>query len=429
MQTKILIIPGMFFLLLLAASTASSQPYYFLVNNPGGSLARISRLNLATGAMNQFIPDEIPGIVGVSWDEQQRWVYLLTAGGSGQGYLVDSRDSTVRNPFPPQNDAGAVDGIVYSPRQNKFYVAWDTSSSGDSTQIGMGSIYDGKTLNKVDTLAYGGLTFNNILSQRGDSITVINGDRNSQNWSLDIFSTANNTVIKSKGVGGFAPVAALKYPMDVEGGFFLYGYYYPDSLSGQVVTYNALTDSSYPPVHCLVMINNAVLSSDARYAAVLENDQAGVSTGTIYVFTTATGKLKQKWYFPLGGQMLVYDTPADTIYYLTPQSQVYKIALSAPPTPVKDLLDTLATMTPAVADQGLLGDDDFGDQLDSMLATARSALASGDSIGCARSVKTYRDSVRYYLLNPTSEKFVLRDGDAELFSNAQYILDALPPLR
>ena len=441
MQTKIYIITlGIFLTLLLAASTASSQPYYFF---KGDADNKVYKLNLATGQLECFVPQDtiLQGNISfINWDPQQRWVYVIYGRGGGST-AINVNDSTIMGPLPPDSMGGdEVEGIVYLPHQNKFYATW-SDQTGDTSYVRRAWIFDGTTFAPVDTLNYGGFAMfgaenENIVSLYGDSIYVIEGPRRGQDWNLNIFSTITRSVIKAKTANDFFPYGVYKYAADFRRGIFLYGYYYPDSLGGSDRTYNSLADTVSSTIARLIM-GREFLSGDAKYVVLAEKISSAVYSGTAYVFASATGKLTQKAYFPSGGDFYVFDNVPDTIYYIikdstgnvTARNHIYKLSLSASPTPVNNLLDTLVSLRTMVAQQGWLGNIAFGSQLDSLLTNARTDLLRGDSLNCAKFVKTFQDTVRYYLLNPTSGKFVKRMGDKQLYSNAQYILDALPPLR
>jgi hypothetical protein len=432
-QTKKFIIIGIFFLLLLAASTASSQPYYFVTNDTDNA---IYKLNLATGQLTLLVPNGkiIGDIFMIQSDAQQQWLYAVNGRG-GSATALNLSDTSVMISLPPDNLGVEVDGIVYMPHQNKLYITWGVFLD-DVNQVRCAAIYNGTTFVRLDTLNFGALTFvgqdDNVVSPCGDSVYVIEGPRSGTSWKTDIFSSVTDSVVSTKGANDFAPSGVYKYAADFRRGIFLYGYYYPDSLTGVERTYNTFTNTFYPSIACMIP-GQEFLSANAKYVIHAEKTSPADYSGSAYVFATATGKLTQKKYFPPGGQFYVFDTVPDTVYYVIDDSSndhyVYKIGLSAPPTPVEDLLDTLTSLRMSVGQNGRLGNNAFGSQLDSLLTKARTDLLRGDSLSCAKFVKTFQDTVRYYLLNPTSGKFVKRMGDKQLYSNAQYILDALPPLR
>ena len=92
------------------------------------------------------------------------------------------------------------------------------------------------------------------------------------------------------------------------------------------------------------------------------------------------------------------------------------------------MLDSLLSTTHQCASLGWLDDRAFVTELDAYLQHARQALGTGNSVGCARSVKTFQgkvDLVYRDSSNPGARKVTV-EAWKFLHYNAQYILDRLP---
>ncbi|MFN3694107.1 MAG: hypothetical protein ACK4UV_03785, partial [Ignavibacterium sp.] len=77
-----------------------------------------------------------------------------------------------------------------------------------------------------------------------------------------------------------------------------------------------------------------------------------------------------------------------------------------------------------------LGDQQFKDELHSILQSAKSNLQAGDSLACAVQVKAFQDLVDNVYKDSLNAdpRFVTIEGWKFLYWNAQYILDRLPQL-
>ncbi|WP_148267668.1 hypothetical protein [Ignavibacterium album] len=93
-------------------------------------------------------------------------------------------------------------------------------------------------------------------------------------------------------------------------------------------------------------------------------------------------------------------------------------------------LDTVKTFINDLQSYQWLGDEQFKNELQSILQSAKSNLQNGDSLACRVQVKAFRDLVDNVYKDSlnTDPRFVTIEGWKFLFWNAQYILDRLPQL-
>ena len=98
--------------------------------------------------------------------------------------------------------------------------------------------------------------------------------------------------------------------------------------------------------------------------------------------------------------------------------------------PTIHLLDNLYNLVDSVASYIWLGDQQFKDELYSILQSAKTNLQNGDSLACAVQVKLFQDLVDdvYKDSLNTDPRFVTIEGWKFLYWNAQYILDRLPEI-
>jgi hypothetical protein len=96
--------------------------------------------------------------------------------------------------------------------------------------------------------------------------------------------------------------------------------------------------------------------------------------------------------------------------------------------PTLDLLDNLNNYVDSVSIYYWLGDQQFKDELQSIIQSAKSELQAGDSVACAVQVKSFQDLVDNVYKDSlnTDPRFVTIEGWKFLYWNAQYILDRLP---
>jgi len=93
-----------------------------------------------------------------------------------------------------------------------------------------------------------------------------------------------------------------------------------------------------------------------------------------------------------------------------------------------DLLEDLIDLTDTVHTYTWLGDQQFKDELQSIIQSAKSNLQAGDSLACALQVKTFQDLVDIVYKDSLNAdpRFVTIEGWKFLYWNARYILDRLP---
>jgi hypothetical protein len=98
--------------------------------------------------------------------------------------------------------------------------------------------------------------------------------------------------------------------------------------------------------------------------------------------------------------------------------------------PTLDLLDNLYNYVDSVYNYTWLGDQQFKNELQSIIQSAQSNLQTGDSLACRADVKAFQDSVDYVYADSLNADphFVTLEGWKFLYWNAQYILDRLPEI-
>jgi hypothetical protein len=96
--------------------------------------------------------------------------------------------------------------------------------------------------------------------------------------------------------------------------------------------------------------------------------------------------------------------------------------------PTIDNIENLISLSDTVYNYTWLGDLQFKDELQSILASTKINLQNGDSLACRTDVKSFQDRVDYVYKDSLNAdpRFVTLEGWKFLYWNAQYILDRLP---
>lgn len=117
--------------------------------------------------------------------------------------------------------------------------------------------------------------------------------------------------------------------------------------------------------------------------------------------------------------MILYDFVAGANYYMPSPNET-----------AKSLLDTLISLKQYTFTFGWIGDNSFINELDSDLSSARKLLISGDSIHCARQIRSFQQTIdrEYKDSTNATPAIVTAEGWKFLYYSAQHILDRLPQI-
>lgn len=121
--------------------------------------------------------------------------------------------------------------------------------------------------------------------------------------------------------------------------------------------------------------------------------------------------------------------PNDTIKSVIQfEIETYRPPVPDSAKPTLDLFDNLKNYVDSVYNYTWLGDEQFKNELQSILQSAKSNLQNGDSLACRVQVKAFQDLVDNVYKDSlnTDPRFVTIEGWKFLYWNAQYILDRLP---
>ncbi|MBI3194866.1 MAG: HEAT repeat domain-containing protein [Ignavibacteriae bacterium] len=99
-------------------------------------------------------------------------------------------------------------------------------------------------------------------------------------------------------------------------------------------------------------------------------------------------------------------------------------------TPIPTMIDSLISIKHQVASYGWLGNQDFIDELDANLDSAKIYILQGDSLGCRRFIKIFQQKVdeEYNDSLDGDTREVKMSGWQFLYWNAEYILNRLPDI-
>ena len=109
----------------------NAQPYFYGYRPREDSrYALVYRINLATGQEEPFLPDSMR-ISSVWSDPGQKWVYVDER---GRLLVVDADNPSVVHMPLGSGPTGGIDGILYVPQLNRFYISWVEGTGGEVKQ-------------------------------------------------------------------------------------------------------------------------------------------------------------------------------------------------------------------------------------------------------------------------------------------------------
>lgn len=346
------------------------------------------RFNLQTGTTELFFSDDSISSGSITWDPTQSWLFLssyLTEGdriGGHLRFIIDAFSTSTKrimhrfpdqdtsqvigyvhyaNPFriieDPSHPLGKVqsftrwswpylregrrvlDGIIYNPMKNVFYVTYSTDflrsdyTSWDSIFIFQKTVvYDASTFQVLDTLSVspGWITSLGSVSDDGNSLYV-------ENWAyqqpkaIGKYSILTKQLVKSLNVGELLVPKERKLIEDSKKGFFLFLYIYPgnDLVNKKYAIYDIDRDSVYAIIP-FSLVSHGHITSNGKYIIIEEtplrpdyktSSDEFFHPGRISIFNGITGQLIKKLVLPPDGKVLVFDNYPNMLYYYLPGEQ------------------------------------------------------------------------------------------------------------
>jgi hypothetical protein len=365
-----------------------AQPYYYY-NAGTDSTTRIMRFDLQAGTNELFFSDESSSCGALTWDPTQNWLFLsayLTEGDRSGGYqrfIIEVLNTSTKqivhrfpdqdtsqvvgyvhyvNPFQinedPLNPLGKVqsftrwswpnlregrrvlDGIVYNPNKNVFYVTYSTDflksdyASWDSTFLFQKTVaYDASTFRVLDTISVpsGWITSLSSVSNDGNYLYV-------EHWGYQRANAIGKYTLINKQLISNINLPDIRIPggyniEDSKKGNFLLCFLYPRQQmeDKKFAIYNIDKDSIYSTIP-FPLASHEHFSSDGKYIVIEETpvrpDYQSVFTGDdflhpgkISIFDGKTGTLIQKLTLPPDGKVVVFDNYPNMLYYYLPSEQ------------------------------------------------------------------------------------------------------------
>ncbi len=338
-----------------------AQPYYY--HDDAKVDGKFWRFNLQTNVDEFFCFDTVYYSEVDYWDPTQTW---LIAGGDagGRNYpifvsdVILTSNPQVRHWFPEQdtsqatdgvqsftkfrwplrNGASELDGIVYNPVKNEFYVTWTTdflrsdySRSWDSVFIFQKTAtYNASTFAFVDTLPIppAWITSLSSVSDDGNYLYL-------EHWGYQQVKAIGKYSLITKELVINRNLSDIYVPggytvSDSKKGNYLIVFLYPrqqmeDTKYG---VYNIDKDSVYGLIP-FPLSSNGSISSDGKYVIIEETpvnniqrqDSMYFHPGRLSIFDGISGTLLQRLKLPQDGKVLVFDKYPSMLYYYFQKKQ------------------------------------------------------------------------------------------------------------
>ncbi len=359
-----------------------AQPYYYY--SDAKEAEKFWRFNLQTNINELFYTDTVCCAKLESWDPTQSWVFTYGDAG-GREYpvfvadVINTNNIGVNHRFPeqdttqkigrvhferhrlfddPSQPVGKVqsftrfynlsrdgrsilDGIVYNPVKNVFYVTWTTdflrsdySGLWDSLFIFQKTaVYDASTFKVLDTLPVPPAWITSISSVSADGNYLYSENRDNQKcraigkYSLFTQQLIINRKLSDIYVPGGYDVA------DSKKGNYLLCFLYPRQQmeDKKFAVYNIDKDTVYGLIP-FPLAEHSYLSSNGKYVIIEEtpwiiektsrhSNYKDLHPGRISVFDGKTGTILQNLNLPPDGKVLVFDNYPNMLYYYLPKEE------------------------------------------------------------------------------------------------------------
>ncbi len=367
---------------LSTSSKLQAQPYlYKMQNNEWGD--QIFRINVQNGTKELFMPDTLPRYSSLSTDPAQTWLYVSSRSG---GFLVINIAQPSLRAELPKDDVIIAGNrkIRYYPQLNKFVTSWERKYEDEGPV--RYAVYDAATFALLDTVPIiENLPGYRVLSNDGSTFLSSYEDTITGNVYDQVLLTTTKKVIKQRRIATIGPPVDKKHVFEIRNDKVLYGCLYPtkNSSDGQYVIYDPRQDIVYPIIHD-GRITEPHLSTDAKYL-IWEDTPINpnsdpyapphIHTGHIFIYRVALGSLVSTQILPPNGQLMIFDTIKDTVYYY------YKDTQRATSIDLKKIItfSSLREDFAASYKLNLLGSEKFFNELNKDLDKVEKELSKKDS--------------------------------------------------
>lgn len=338
-----------------------AQPYYY--HDDAKVDGKFWRFNLQMNVDEVFCFDTVYYSAVEYWDPTQTWVFTGGDAG-GRDYpifvsdVINASNPQVRHWFPEQdtsqatvgvqsftrlqwplrNGASELDGIVYNPIKNEFYVTWTTdflrsdySRSWDSVFIFQKTAtYNASTFAFVDTLPVppAWITSLSSVSDDGNYLYL-------EHWgyqqvkAIGKYSLMTGQLVINRNLSDIYVPGGYTVS-DSKKGNYLIVFLYPRQQmeDTKYAVYNIDKDSVYGLIP-FPLSSNGSISSNGKYVIIEETpvnniqrqDSMYFHPGRLSVFDGVSGTLLEKIKLPKDGKVLVFDNYPNMLYYYYEKKQ------------------------------------------------------------------------------------------------------------
>jgi len=425
----------LFFLSAISVRVSHGQPYEYVCQYESlGKGSSVFRLNLQTGLKELLLPDEGRlGAVFVSSDGQ-----LLFLTRRSEVEVVNAL-----NPSLPRksialdlyNSNRDVNELIDGRLSNRIYLA-----IGESIDMrDMWLVLDRSSIIPIDTIFNFQGPGSCFLSRDESVIYGLQADTLASRVEFVGLSTHGRTEVSREDFSKMGYPSDSKSYLGGANGKAVIAYddpvFVPRWTNQRYFVYDVASKVATKPIP-VTFRSEAQVSLDGNYLIVEKVNfdktrrTAEYRPGLVLVFHLATGQLKQRLQLPPEGRVMQYpDFPNMFFYYSEEQARSVVLKLSEV-TAAQTLLDTLISQIKAAGTAGWLSDQSFIIEIERDLQRARQMLSAGDSLGCAKGVKSFQGKIDFAYkgsLGPDEHKVTI-DGWKSLHYDAQYILDRLPAI-
>jgi hypothetical protein len=143
--------------------------------------------------------------------------------------------------------------------------------------------------------------------------------------------------------------------------------------------------------------------------------------GNIYIFESRTGVLKQRLKLPPEGEMLLFDTYPDRIFYYRPDVPHEPISVDVTQTqPDINLIDMLISDVNTAYEKGWIDNQGIANSLDQKLENAKNQLEKGKTNTAINMLSAFLNEVE-----AQKDKHLTSEAYALLKFNAEYLIQRL----
>lgn len=379
-------------------------------------------LNLENGSVDEIIPNLGRVLQFFITPDQSRCIIE----DRGRVYAVEFVNIYEKyDLYYRQSPYDCVLHIIDSPKLNRLYLMIGDIEKNPKMTL----VYNRMTYDTLDTL-YNLYSLNNIPFLSSDETKLYKLIPGTDGIYFNMINNTGELLIEKMQCSNLDSFIFKTRLVDSKHGLGLivFGYQVGHEYKYYVVC-NPDQKLIYEPIH-FPWRSNGYLTFDGIYVIFeeeqfIDDDDPNTSVlyrpGNIYIFESRTGVLKQRLKLPPEGEMLLFDTYPDRIFYYRPDVPHEPISVDVTQTqPDINLIDMLISDVNTAYEKGWIDNHGIANSLIKKLENANKQLEKGKTIQAINMLNAFLNEVE-----AQKEKHLTSEAYALLKYNTEYLIQRL----